>query len=149
AFALTEAGAGSDAAGIKTRAVLKDDHYLLNGTKQWITNGGEAFVTTVLAITDPERGMRGSSALLVDKGTEGFTAGKKENKMGIRASTTRELIFQDAKVPKENLLGRVGMGFMIVMKTLDQSRPGVAAQAVGIAQGALDKALTYAQERKQ
>ena len=149
AFALTEPQAGSDAAAVKTSAKLDGDHYLMNGTKQWITNGGEAFVYTVICLTDPTRGARGSSALLVEKGMEGFEFGKKEDKMGIRASCTRELIFQDAKVPKEQLLGREGMGFLIAMKTFDQSRPGVAAQAVGIAQGALDKAVEYAKERHQ
>ncbi len=149
AFALTEADAGSDAAGIKTRAKLEGDHYIVDGTKQWITNGGEAFIYTVITLTDPSRGPRGSSALLIEKGTEGFDFGKKEDKMGIRASATRELSFQDCKVPKENLLGREGMGFLVAMKTFDQSRPGVAAQAVGIAQGALDKAVAYARERHQ
>ena len=149
AFALTEPDAGSDAAAIKTQARPEGDHYNLNGTKQWITNGGEAFIYTVIALTDPKRGPRGSSAILVEKGTGGFDFGKKENKMGIRASATRELIFQDARVPKENLLGREGAGFLVAMKTFDQSRPGVAAQAVGIAQGALDKAVTYARERRQ
>jgi butyryl-CoA dehydrogenase len=149
AFALTESEAGSDAAGIKTRAVLEGDQYTINGTKQWITNGGEAFIYTVIGLTDPSRGARGSSAILVEKGTEGFDFGKKEDKMGIRASATRELIFQDCKVPKENLLGREGMGFLVAMKTFDQSRPGVAAQALGIAQGALDHAVAYARERHQ
>jgi butyryl-CoA dehydrogenase len=149
AFALTEADAGSDAAAIKTTAKLEGDNYVVNGTKQWITNGGEASVYTVITLTDPTRGARGSSALIMEKGMEGFDFGKKENKMGIRGSVTRELIFQDAKVPKENLLGREGMGFLVAMKTFDQTRPGVAAQAVGIAQGALDKAVEYAKERHQ
>lgn len=149
AFALTEPDAGSDAAAVKTRAVLENDQYTINGTKQWITNGGEAVIYTVIAVTDPARGVRGTSAILVEKGTPGFDFGKKENKMGIRGSTTRELIFQDAKVPKENLIGREGGGFLVAMKTFDQSRPGVAAQAVGIATGALDKAVAYAHERHQ
>lgn len=149
AFALTEPEAGSDAANIKTTAKADGDSYVINGTKQWITNGGDAEIYTVIALTDPERGARGASAILVDKGNPGFEFGKKENKMGIRASSTRELIFQDAKVPKENILGREGMGFLVAMKTFDQSRPGVAAQALGIAQGALDEAVAYAQERKQ
>jgi alkylation response protein AidB-like acyl-CoA dehydrogenase len=149
AFALTEADAGSDAAAIKTTAKLEGDNYVVNGTKQWITNGGEASVYTVITLTDPTRGARGSSALIMEKGMEGFDFGKKEDKMGIRGSVTRELIFQDAKVPKENLLGREGMGFLVAMKTFDQTRPGVAAQAVGIAQGALDKAVEYAKERHQ
>jgi len=149
AFALTEPDAGSDAAAVKTRATLENDHYIINGTKQWITNGGEAFIYTVIALTDPTRGVRGTSAILVEKGTPGFDFGKKENKMGIRGSTTRELIFQDARVPKENIVGRNGGGFLVAMKTFDQSRPGVAAQAVGIAAGALDKAVAYAHERHQ
>ncbi len=149
AFALTEPNAGSDAAGVKTTARPDGDSYVLNGTKQWITNGGEAEIYTVIALTDPTRGVRGSSAILVEKGTKGFEFGKKENKMGIRASATRELIFQDCKVPKTNLLAKEGMGFLVAMKTLDQSRPGVAAQAVGIAAGALDKAVEYSRERVQ
>lgn len=149
AFALTEPNAGSDAAAITTSAKPDGDYYILNGTKQWITNGGEAMVYTVICLTDPTRGPRGSSALIVEKGTEGFDFGKKENKMGIRASSTRELVFRDCRVPKENLLGKEGMGFLIAMKTFDQSRPGVAAQAVGIAQGALDKAVEYSRERHQ
>ncbi len=149
AFALTEPDAGSDAAAIKTRALPQGDSYVLNGTKQWITNGGEATLYTVIVLTDPSRGARGASAILVEKGTPGFEFGKKENKMGIRASATRELVFQDCKVPKSNLLGREGAGFLVAMKTFDQSRPGVAAQALGIAAGALEKAVGYAQERKQ
>ncbi|MFP4384813.1 MAG: acyl-CoA dehydrogenase family protein [Spirochaetia bacterium] len=149
AFALTEAEAGSDAAGIRTKAVKDGDHYILNGTKQWITNGGEAGVYTVIALTDPSRGARGASAFIVEDGTPGFSYGKKENKMGIRASATRELVFEDAKIPAENLLGKEGLGFLVAMKTLDQSRPGVAAQALGIAAGALDKATAYSRERKQ
>ena len=149
AFGLTEAGAGSDAAGIKTTAKPDGDSYVINGTKQWITNGGEAAVYTVIALTDPARGVRGSSAILVDKDHPGFTFGKKENKMGIRASATRELVFQDCRVPKSNILGKEGMGFLVAMRTLDQSRPGVASQALGIAQGALDKAVEYSREREQ
>jgi alkylation response protein AidB-like acyl-CoA dehydrogenase len=149
AFALTEPEAGSDAGGVKTRAIKDGDHYILNGTKQWITNGGEAQIYTVIALTDPERGARGASAFIVEEGTPGFSYGKKENKMGIRASATRELIFEDCRIPAENLISREGFGFMVAMKTLDNSRPGVAAQAVGIAQGALDEALKYSNERKQ
>jgi alkylation response protein AidB-like acyl-CoA dehydrogenase len=149
AFALTEANAGSDAAGIKTTAVADGDCYVLNGTKQWITNGGEADVYTVVAMTNKTKGPRGASAFIVEKGTPGFDFGKKENKMGIRASATRELIFQDCRVPKANLLAREGMGFIVAMKTLDQSRPGVAAQALGIAAGALDEAVRYSRERVQ
>ena len=149
AFGLTEAGAGSDAASIKTTAKPDGDSYVINGTKQWITNGGEASIYTVIALTDPVRGVRGSSAILVEKDHPGFTFGKKENKMGIRASATRELVFQDCRVPKCNLLAKEGMGFLVAMKTLDQSRPGVASQALGIAQGAMDVAVRYSRERQQ
>jgi len=149
AFGLTEANAGSDAAGIQTTAALEGNEYVLNGTKQWITNGGEADVYTVIACTNRAKGARGFSAFIVEKGTPGFTFGKKENKMGIRASCTRELVFQNCRIPKENLLGREGMGFIVAMKTLDRTRPGVAAQAVGIAQGAFDAALKYSRERVQ
>ena len=149
AFGLTEANAGSDAGGIKTTAVLDGDHYVLNGTKQWITNGGEADIYTVVAITNKAKGPRGASAFIVEKGTPGFTFGKKENKMGIRASATRELVFQDCRIPKANLLSKEGMGFIVAMKTLDSSRPGVAAQALGIAAGALDEAVEYSRQRRQ
>jgi alkylation response protein AidB-like acyl-CoA dehydrogenase len=149
AFGLTEADAGSDAAGIRTTAVLDGDEYVLNGTKQWITNGGEADIYTVIACTNRSKGARGFSAFIVEKGTPGFTFGKKENKMGIRASSTSELIFNNCRIPKENLLGKEGMGFMVAMKTLDRTRPGVAAQALGIAQGAFDAALKYSRERVQ
>ncbi|MBU1853232.1 MAG: acyl-CoA dehydrogenase family protein [Candidatus Omnitrophica bacterium] len=149
AFALTEAGAGSDAAAVATTAEKKGDYYLLNGTKQWITNGGEAEVYTVVASVDRSKGARGAATFIVEKGTEGFEFGKKEDKMGIRASATSELIFSDCKIPKKNLLGREGMGFIVAMKTFDQSRPGVAAQALGIAQGALDLTVQYVKERKQ
>jgi butyryl-CoA dehydrogenase len=149
AFGLTEPNAGSDASAIQTTARLNGDEYLLNGTKQWITNGGEAQTYTVIAVTDKERGARGASAFIVEKGFPGFSFGKKEKKMGIRGSATRELIFEDCRVPKENLLGKKGMGFVIAMKTFDITRPGVAAQALGIAQGALDEALNFAKERTQ
>ncbi len=149
AFGLTEPDAGSDAGGLRTRAVRDGDSYVLNGTKQWITNGGEAKVYTIIAMTDPDRGARGASAFIVEDGTPGFTYGKKEDKMGIRASATRELVFEDCRIPAVNLISREGTGFMVAMKTLDNSRPGVAAQAVGIAQGALDAALVYASQRKQ
>lgn len=149
AFGLTEANAGSDAGGVETTAVLDGDHYVLNGTKQWITNGGEADVYTIVAMTDKKKGTRGASAFIVEKDTPGFEFGKKENKMGIRASATRELIFKDCRIPKENLLAREGMGFIVAMKTLDKSRPGIGAQAVGIAQGALDAAAKYSRERVQ
>ena len=149
AFGITEPEAGSDASAIKTSAVKNGDHYILNGTKHFITNGGEAGVYTIIAITDRTRGARGASAFIVEKGTPGFTFGKKEEKMGIRASMTKELIFTDCRVPKENLIAREGMGFIVTMKTFDMSRPGVAAQALGIAQGALELAVKYAKERKQ
>ncbi len=149
AFGLTEANAGSDAGGIQTTATPEGDSYILNGTKQWITNGGEADIYSVIALTDKKKGPRGASAFIVDKGTPGFTFGKKENKMGIRGSMTRELVFQDCRIPKENLLAKEGMGFIVAMKTLDSSRPGVAAQALGIAQGALDEALRYSRQRRQ
>ena len=149
AFALTEANAGSDAGGIQTTAVKDGDNYILNGTKQWITNGGEADIYTVFALTNKSKGARGASAFIMEKGTEGFSFGKKENKMGIRASCTRELIFEDVKVPAENLISREGMGFMIAMKTLDKSRPMVASQALGIAQGAMEEAVKYSHQRHQ
>lgn len=149
AFGLTEANAGSDAGAVATRAVLDGDEYVINGTKQWITNGGEAEIYTIFCVTDPDRGARGVSTIIVEKDTPGFTFGKKEDKMGIRASATSELIFQDCRVPKENVLGRPGTGFPIAMKTFDMSRPGVAAQALGIAQGALDLAVKYSRERHQ
>ena len=149
AFALTEAGAGSDAAAVATTATKKGDHYVLNGTKQWITNGGEAEVYTVVASVDRSKGARGAATFIVEKGTEGFEFGKKEDKMGIRASATRELVFTDCNIPKENLLGKEGMGFIVAMKTFDQSRPGVASQALGIAQGALDLTVEYVKERRQ
>ncbi|MFH1395674.1 MAG: acyl-CoA dehydrogenase family protein [Candidatus Omnitrophota bacterium] len=149
AFAITEAEAGSDAGGIKTTAEKDGDHYILNGTKQWITNGGEAEIYTVIAMTNKSKGPRGASAFIVDKDTPGVSFGKKENKLGIRASATREVIFTDCKIPKENLLGREGLGFIVAMKTFDHSRPGVAAQALGIAQRALDESVKYSHERKQ
>jgi len=149
AFALTEPEAGSDAGAIKTTATRDGDFYILNGTKQWITNGGEADIYTVFALTDKTKGARGASVFIVEKGTEGFSFGKKENKMGIRASATRELIFENCRIPAENLIGKEGMGFMIAMKTFDKSRPMVGAQAVGIAQGALEEAVTYSKQRHQ
>jgi len=149
AFGLTEANAGSDAAGIQTTARLDGDEYVLNGTKQWITNGGEAEIYTIIAITDRSKGARGASAFIVEKGTPGFSFGKKEKKMGIRASVTRELIFEDCRIPRENLLGREGLGFIVAMKTLDHSRTGVGAQGLGVAQGALDEAVKFARERVQ
>lgn len=149
AFALTEANAGSDAQGIRTEAKKVGDEYILNGTKQWITNGGEAEIYTVVAMTDRSRGGRGATAFIVENGTEGFSFGKKEKKLGIRASATRELVFQDCKVPKENVIGREGMGFIFAMRTFDKTRPGIGAQAVGVAAGALEAAIHYAREREQ
>ena len=149
AFALTEANAGSDAQGIRTEAKKVGDEYILNGTKQWITNGGEAEIYSVIAMTDRKKGGRGATGFIVEKGMEGFSFGKKEKKLGIRASATRELVFQDCKVPKENVIGREGMGFILAMKTFDRTRPGIGAQAVGVAQSALDEAVNYAREREQ
>ena len=149
AFGLTEPGAGSDAGGIRTTAARDGDDYVINGTKQFITNGGEAEIYTVIALTDPTRGPRGASAFIVEKDTPGFTFGKKEKKMGMRTSATRELVFHNCRVPKENLLGREGVGFIVTMKTLDSTRPGVGAVAVGLAQGALEAAVAYAQQREQ
>ena len=134
---------------MQTTAEKDGDHYVLNGTKQWITNGGEAEIYTVIAMTDRSKGARGASAFILEKGMEGFSFGKKENKLGIRASTTRELVFENCRVPKENLLGREGQGFIVTMKNFDHSRPGVGAQAIGIAQGALDEAVKYSRERVQ
>jgi butyryl-CoA dehydrogenase len=149
AFALTEAGAGSDASGVKTTARETDDGFILNGTKQFISNGGEAEIYSVIVSTDPNRGARGMSAIIVEKGTPGFDFGKEENKMGIRASKTTELVFSDCLVPKENLLGRRGQGFIVALRTFDRTRPGVGAQAVGIAQGAFEEAVAFAKQRIQ
>ena len=149
AFGLTEANAGSDASGIQTTAKLEGNEYVLNGTKQWITNGGEADIYTIIAITDRSKGARGASAFIVEKGTPGFTFGKKENKMGIRASSTTELIFINCRIPKENLISKEGMGFIVAMKTLDCSRAGVGAQGVGVAQGAIDECIKFAKNRIQ
>ena len=149
AFGLTEADAGSDAGSIRTTATRTSEGYLLNGTKQWITNGGEAEIYTIVAMTDRSKGPRGASTFIVQKGDQGFTFGKKEKKMGIRASATRELVFQDCFVARENLIAKEGMGFVITMRTFDRTRPGVGAQGVGLAQGALDEAVRYAREREQ
>ncbi|MDR1765916.1 MAG: acyl-CoA dehydrogenase [Lachnospiraceae bacterium] len=149
AFGLTEPGAGTDAAGQKTTAVLEGDHYVLNGSKIFITNGRYANVYIIMAMTDPSKGTRGISAFIVEKGFEGFDIGPAEKKMGIRGSATCELIMKDCIVPKENLLGVEGKGFSLAMKTLDGGRIGIAAQALGIAQGALDKTVAYVKERKQ
>jgi len=149
AFALTEPTAGSDASAIKTTAEKVEGGYVLNGTKQFISSGGEAEIYTVIALTNKERGARGASAIIVEKDTPGFTFGKKEKKMGIRSSSTRELIFKDCFVPEENLIDKEGMGFIIAMKVFDHSRPGIGAQAIGIAQGALETAVEYARQRIQ
>ena len=149
AFAITEPTAGSDASNIKTTAEKVEGGYLLNGTKQFITNGGEAEIYTVIALTDKSRGARGASAIIVEKDTPGFTFGKKEKKMGIRTSATRELVFRNCLVPEENLLGKPGLGFVQAMRLFDKSRPGIGAQAVGLCQGALEAATDYAQERVQ
>ncbi len=149
AYGITEPSAGSDVSAMQTTAKKDGDYYVLNGTKHFITNGGDAEIYTIVAMTDKSKGTRGASVFIVEKDTPGFTFGKKEEKLGIRASSTRELIFTDCKVPKENLLGREGQGFLIAMRTFDMSRPGIGAQAVGIAQGAFDAALKYATERVQ
>lgn len=149
AFGLTEANAGSDAAGIQTTAKLDGNEYVINGTKQWITNGGEAEIYTIIAMTDKTRGARGASAFIIEKGTPGFQFGKKEKKMGIRASTTRELIFDNCRIPKENLIAKEGYGFIVAMKTLDKARTGVGAQGVGVAQGAFEEAVKFARQRIQ
>lgn len=148
AYALTEAGSGSDAAGsMRTRAEKRGDNYVLNGQKIWITNGSVADVVCVFAVTDPEKGPSGISAFIVEKGFKGFHVGKLEKKMGIRGSPTVELVFDNCEVPAKNLLGNEGEGFKIAMKVLDKSRPGIAAQALGIAAGALEYATNYARER--
>ena len=149
AFGLTEADAGSDAGRIQTTARRTDEGYVINGTKQFITNGGDAAVYTVIALTDKAKGPRGASAFIVEKDTPGFTFGRKEKKLGIRASSTRELVFEDCLIPAENIIGREGMGFILTMKLLDRSRPGLGAQAMGLAQGALEAAIDYAKKRVQ
>ncbi len=149
AFGLTEANAGSDASGIQTTAVLDGDEWVLNGTKQWITNGGEAQIYTVIAITDRSKGPRGASIFVVEEGDVGFTCGPKEKKMGIRASSTTELIFKDCRIPKDRIVGRKGTGFITIMKTLDSSRPGIAALGLGIGQACVDESVAYAKQRVQ
>lgn len=149
AFALTEPEAGTDAAGQQTKAVLDGDEWVINGSKIFITNAGEADIYVVFAMTDKAQGTRGISAFIVEKGTPGFEFGLPEKKMGIRGSSTRELIFINCRIPKENLLGREGKGFGVAMGTLDGGRIGIAAQALGLAEGALDKAVAYVKERKQ
>ncbi|MCK4837802.1 MAG: acyl-CoA dehydrogenase family protein [Desulfobulbaceae bacterium] len=149
AFGLTEANAGSDASGIQTTAVLDGDEWVLNGTKQWITNAGDAKIYSVIAITDRSKGPRGASMFVVEDSDPGFSYGPKEKKLGIRASSTRELIFKDCRIPKDRLIGRQGTGFFTVMKTLDVSRPGIASLGVGLGQAALDEAVLYAKQRIQ
>ena len=149
AFGLTEPGAGTDASGQKTTAVLEGDHYVLNGTKVFITNAGPADIYIVMAMTDKSKGNHGISAFIVEKGFPGFSIGKHEEKMGIRASSTCELIFENCIVPKENLLGEEGKGFKVAMMTLDGGRIGIAAQALGIAQGAIDETKEYVKTRVQ
>ena len=149
AFGLTEPGAGTDAAGQQTTAVLDGDQWVLNGSKIFITNGSYADVFIIIAMTDKSLGTKGISAFIVERTAPGFSIGKKEKKMGIRGSATTELIFEDCRIPKENLLGQTGKGFGIAMKTLDGGRIGIAAQALGIAQGAMDETVKYTKERKQ
>jgi len=148
AFCLSEPEAGSDATSQKTTAIDKGDHYILNGTKNWITNGGSASVYLVIAQTHPEKGHKGINVLIVEKGAEGFVVGPKENKLGIRGSDTHSLLFTDVKVPKENRIGEDGFGFKFAMKTLAGGRIGIASQALGIASGAYELALQYSKERK-
>jgi alkylation response protein AidB-like acyl-CoA dehydrogenase len=149
AYALSEAGSGSDAFALKTKAVDKGDHWELNGQKLWITNGNEAEIFIVFANVNPEAGYRGITAFIVEKGFEGFSVGKKEDKLGIRASSTTELILENCKVPKENVLGEVGKGYKVSIETLNEGRIGIAAQMLGIAQGAFECALKYTAEREQ
>ncbi len=149
AFGLTEPGAGTDAAGQQTKAIPDGDDYIINGSKIFITNGKEADIYVIFAMTDKSKGTKGISAFIIEKGTPGFTFGTKEKKMGIRGSATYELIFTDCRIPKENLLGAIGKGFGIAMTTLDGGRIGIASQALGLAQGALDETIAYVKERKQ
>lgn len=149
AYALSEAGSGSDAFALKTRAVDKGDHYELTGQKLWITNGNEAEIFLVFATVDPDAGYKGITAFIVEKSFDGFSVGKKEEKLGIRASSTTELILDNCKVPKENVLGEVGKGYKVSIETLNEGRIGIAAQMLGIAQGAYEAALGYTAEREQ
>ncbi len=149
AYALSEASSGSDAFALTTKAIDKGDHYEINGQKLWITNGNEAEIFIVFATIDVEAGYKGITAFIVEKGFEGFTVGKKEDKLGIRASSTTELIFDNCKVPKENVLGEVGKGYKVSIETLNEGRIGIAAQMLGIAQGAFEAALNYTNEREQ
>ena len=149
AYALSESGSGSDAFALKTRAEDAGDHWVLNGSKLWITNGAEADVFILFATIDPDAGYRGITAFVIERTFEGFTVGKKEDKLGIRASSTCELLLEDCKVPKDNVLGQVGKGYKVAIETLNEGRIGIGAQMVGLAQGAFDAALEYMQERKQ
>jgi len=149
AYALSEAGSGSDAFAMQTRATEAGDHFVLNGRKLWITNGKEAEIFVLFANANPEAGYRGITAFIVEKNTEGFSVGKKENKLGIRASSTTELILEDCKVPKENVLGEVGKGYKTSIETLNEGRIGIGAQMIGLARGALESALAYTTERQQ
>ncbi len=149
AYALSEAGSGSDAFAMATKAVDNGDHFLLNGRKLWITNGNEAEIFVVFANANPAAGYRGITAFVVEKGFEGFSVGKKENKLGIRASSTVELIFEDCKVPKENVIGEIGKGYKVSIETLNEGRIGIGAQMIGIARGALEAAIAYTSEREQ
>jgi butyryl-CoA dehydrogenase/short/branched chain acyl-CoA dehydrogenase len=149
AYALSEAGSGSDAFAMQTRAVDAGDHFVINGRKLWITNGKEAEIFVLFANANPEAGYRGITAFIVEKSFEGFTVGKKENKLGIRASSTTELILEDCKVPKENVLGEFGKGYKVSIETLNEGRIGIGAQMIGIARGALEAALNYTKERQQ
>ena len=149
AYALSEAGSGSDAFALATTAKEAGDHYVLNGNKLWITHGADADLFIVFATVDKDAGYKGITAFLVERGFEGFTVGKKEDKLGIRASSTCELIFTDCKVPKENILGEVGKGYKTAIETLNEGRIGIGAQMVGLAQGALDLGIKYAQSREQ
>ena len=149
AYALSEASSGSDAFGMQTRAVDKGDHFVLNGRKLWITNGKEAEIFVLFANANPEAGYRGITAFIVEKTFEGFSVGKKENKLGIRASSTTELILEDCRVPKENVMGEIGKGYKVSIETLNEGRIGIGAQMIGIARGALEAALSYTKERQQ
>jgi alkylation response protein AidB-like acyl-CoA dehydrogenase len=149
AYALSEAGSGSDAFAMQTRAVDKGDHFLLNGQKLWITNGNEAEIFILFANANPEAGYRGITAFIIEKGFSGFSVGKKEDKLGIRASSTTELILEDCQVPKENVLGEVGKGYKTSIETLNEGRIGIGAQMIGIARGALEAAVAYTTERQQ
>ncbi|HEV8589990.1 MAG TPA: acyl-CoA dehydrogenase [Pyrinomonadaceae bacterium] len=149
AYALSEAGSGSDAFALQTRAVDQGDHFVLNGQKLWITNGKEAEIFVLFANSNPDAGYRGITAFLIEKNFDGFAVGKKENKLGIRASSTTELILEDCKVPKENVLGEIGKGYKVSIETLNEGRIGIGAQMIGIARGALESALAYTKERQQ